>query len=61
MKIKEAAAHLGVCTETLRNWEKAGIINTDRTPLGHRLFTPEKILEIQQIIRERSSESRKAD
>ena len=61
MKIKQAAEHLGVCTETLRKWEKAGIIATDRTPLGHRLFTPEKILEIQQIIKERSSESRKAD
>lgn len=61
MKIKEAAAYLGVCTETLRKWDKAGLISTDRTPLGHRLFTPEKILEIQQIIRGRSSESRKAD
>jgi len=61
MKIGEAAEHLGVSTESLRRWDKQGIIKADRSPLGHRLFTPEKILEIQQIIKGRSSESRKND
>lgn len=56
MKINEASKYLGVAPDTLRKWERAGIINSDRTPLGHRVFTPEKILEIQQVIKQRSLE-----
>lgn len=56
MKISEAARHLGVHPESLRKWEKAGLISCDRTALGHRVFTPERILEIQQIVKERSFE-----
>jgi len=59
MRIKEAAECLGVCTETLRKWDRAGIINTDRTPLGHRIFTPEAILEIQRVIRNKKKSSSK--
>jgi DNA-binding transcriptional MerR regulator len=61
MKIREAAEHLGVSTESLRRWDKEGIIKADRSPLGHRLFTPEAILQIQQIIKLRSLERRKSD
>jgi DNA-binding transcriptional MerR regulator len=61
MKIKEASQYLGVAPDTLRKWEKAGIINSERTPLGHRVFTPEAILQIQQITKLRSLERRKLD
>ena len=54
MKIREAASYLQVSVETLRRWDREGIIVADRTPLGHRIFKPESILEIQKIIRERS-------
>jgi DNA (cytosine-5)-methyltransferase 1 len=60
MKIREAAEHLGVSTESLRRWDREGIIKADRSPLGHRLFTPEAILEIQQVIRQRSMERKKS-
>ena len=53
MKIREAAEHLGVSVETLRRWNREGIIDLDRSPLGHRIFTSDRILEIQKIIRNR--------
>lgn len=59
MKISDAAKHLGVAIGTLRKWDRQGIISSDRSPLGHRLFTPEKILEIQKIIQNRSQERRR--
>ena len=59
MKIREAAEHLGVSVETLRRWDREGVIRIDRTPLGHRIFKPDSILQIQHIIkcRQRSSSS----
>ena len=39
MTIKEAAAFLGVCTNTLRNWGATGKIKERRNPAnGYRLF-----------------------
>lgn len=61
MKIKEASQYLGVAPDTLRKWEKAGIINPGRTPLGHRVFNEEALLQIQQIIKLRSLERKKLD
>lgn len=34
----EAASLLGISTDTMRRWEKAGRITADRTPTGHRRF-----------------------
>jgi DNA-binding transcriptional MerR regulator len=56
MKIRQAAAALGISPDTLRRWEREGLINSERTPLGDRIFTPEKIAEIQQVIRSKSME-----
>jgi DNA (cytosine-5)-methyltransferase 1 len=56
MRIHEAAEYLGISTESLRRWDRQGVIKADRSPLGHRIFTPEKILEIQRVIRDRSRE-----
>ena len=39
LRIKEAAEYLGVCQNTLRNWEAAGKILVHRHPLNnYRLF-----------------------
>jgi DNA-binding transcriptional MerR regulator len=61
MKIGELAKHFEISPQTLRCWEKAGLITSKRTPLGHRVFTPENILEIQKLIKARSLERRKAE
>ena len=38
ISIGKAAAELGVTRETLRRWESAGKITSDRTPKGHRRY-----------------------
>ena len=38
ISIGKAAAELGVTRETLRRWEAAGKITSDRTPKGHRRY-----------------------
>ena len=39
LQIKEAAAYLGVCRKTLRNWEASGKIAVHRHPINnYRLF-----------------------
>ena len=54
MKIKEAAQNVGVVTETLRVWERHGIIPpVERTALGQRIYSAEDILRIQRIIKEK--------
>jgi MerR family transcriptional regulator, copper efflux regulator len=49
LQIKEAAAYLGVCLNTLRNWELTGKIPVHRHPLNnYRLF---KIKDLDALIR----------
>jgi excisionase family DNA binding protein len=39
LRIKEAAEYLGVCQNTLRNWEASGKISVHRHPVNnYRLF-----------------------
>lgn len=38
VRIGEAAKELGVSIDTLRRWEKAGRIEVERTPQGHRRY-----------------------
>ena len=47
LSISEAAEYVGVFPLTLRNWEKKGLINSFRTPGGHRRF---KKSELNRII-----------
>lgn len=55
LQIKQAAAYLGVCPKTLRNWEAAGKIIVHRHPVNnYRLF---KRLDLEQIL-SRIAESR---
>ncbi len=47
MKIADAAEYLGVCPNTLRNWESAGKILAHRHPVnGYRLFKKEQLDEL---------------
>ena len=36
--IGKIAKELGVAKETLRRWEKNGLITSERTPKGHRRY-----------------------
>lgn len=38
LSVGEAAYLLGISTDTLRRWEKAGRISSLRTPTGHRRY-----------------------
>jgi len=49
LQIKEAAAYLGVCQNTLRNWELTGKIPVHRHPVNnYRLF---RIKDLDALIR----------
>lgn len=39
LKISDAAKSLGVSTKTLRRWEAKGILNSRRSPSGHRVYS----------------------
>ena len=47
-KIKEAAEYLGVHPESLRRWEKQGLISPMRTPGGYRIYTQEQLDEFRK-------------
>lgn len=38
LSIGKAAKLIGVSTQSLKNWEKAGRITSLRTPAGHRRY-----------------------
>jgi len=47
--IKEAAEVLGVASNTLRNWERRGKIQTRRHPMnGYRMFDAKEIQALLQ-------------
>jgi len=49
LQIKEAAEYLGVCPNTLRNWEVSGKLAVHRHPLNnYRLF---RIKDLDALIR----------
>ncbi len=51
VSIKAAAQELGVREETLRRWEQAGKITSERTAGGHRrydLATIRKVVEMRE-------------
>ena len=53
--IKKAAEYLGVCQNTLRNWEAVGKIQVHRHPVNnYRLF---KVSDLEKLLkmRERST------
>jgi len=59
MKIGEVASQKGVSPQTLRVWEKLGLISPSRSTLGHRVFSQKDLLQIEKIIQTRSPEKAK--
>ncbi len=50
LQIKDAAKLIGVSTDTLRRWDKAGKISSFRHPMNnYRLY---RLSDLQKIIRE---------
>ncbi|MHA2377765.1 MAG: MerR family transcriptional regulator [Candidatus Thorarchaeota archaeon] len=37
--VSQVALRLGVCSKTIRRWDKRGVIQCFRTPGGHRRVT----------------------
>lgn len=51
ISIGAIADYYGVSTESLRNWERAGLIpEARRTPGGHRRYTRDHILAIHRLL-----------
>jgi DNA-binding transcriptional MerR regulator len=57
MTIKHAAASSGVTAETLRQYERAGLLNPVRDSNGNRLFSETDVEKARQIAAERRSRS----
>ena len=58
MRVKEAAAILGVTTKTLRNWDRAGKLRARRHPVnGYRIYLREELLTLLNRIGDVSGES----
>lgn len=50
LTVGETAAIAGVHVDTIKRWEKAGLISSLRTPAGHRRFRRpdvEKLLSVE--------------
>ena len=52
-RIGEAAAALGVRVETLRRWERKGLLRTTRTPGGQRVVPAAEVARLLSARRER--------
>lgn len=52
LDISTAAQRLGVCTETLRRWDKKGTITSYRTPGNYRRFLETDIDKILKKVSE---------
>jgi excisionase family DNA binding protein len=53
VRISEAARILGVCVETLRNWDQSGKLKPLRTPGRHRLY---RTAELEEWLERRERE-----
>ncbi len=49
LKIGDVAKQLKIHPNTIRRLEKNGLIRTQRTLTGYRIFTPETVEKIRQI------------
>lgn len=48
LTVHEAAKEIGVSTDTIRRWEKRGVIKAHRSELNYRLFNIDEIKRIHQ-------------
>lgn len=56
IKIGDAAKLLGLSTETLRRWERAGKITFSRTPGGKRLFSEADLEAVRNLLKPTQSQ-----
>jgi excisionase family DNA binding protein len=54
LTVKQAAAILGVCASTLRNWDRSGKLKPHRHPMnGYRLY---RAAELEVVLRSAARE-----
>ncbi|HEX4151146.1 MAG TPA: MerR family DNA-binding transcriptional regulator [Steroidobacteraceae bacterium] len=53
LTITAAAARVGISVDTLREYERAGLIHPQRTSAGHRLYGAADIETARRIVTER--------
>jgi DNA (cytosine-5)-methyltransferase 1 len=60
VRVGAAAEMLGVCKETLRNWDKSGRLVPTRHPVtGYRYYQPKDLENfLANLLRQRESEQR---
>jgi DNA-binding transcriptional MerR regulator len=49
-RIGEAAEMMGVCPNTLRNWDKKGFLVAMRNYRNHRLYSLGEIIRIRELM-----------
>ena len=49
MKRKEVSEHLGISMDTLRNWERNGLLTVKRKQNGYRIYTDDDIRRLKII------------
>lgn len=55
--ISEAAKQIGVSPDTIRRWDKKGLIKTERSELNHRIFNVDEIVKIHDKVFGKSNEN----
>lgn len=55
--ISEAAKQIGVSPDTIRRWDKKGLIKTERSILNHRIFNVDEIVKIHSKVFGKSNEN----
>lgn len=55
LSVIEASLRIGVSSDTIRRWDKKGLIKAQRSPLNHRLFDFDEIMRLHNKISGTSS------
>jgi DNA (cytosine-5)-methyltransferase 1 len=58
LAVAEAAEHLGVSVDTIKRWEKKGLIRSRRSELNHRLFSFEELERLHKKYSGKHSENK---
>ena len=49
LTVIEAAEHIGVSPDTIRRWDKKGLIKAQRSDLNYRIFNIEEIKQLPYL------------
>ncbi len=52
--IKSAAKQVGISPQTLRSYERAGLLKPERDSAGRRVFTPIDVAQARRVAAERA-------